>query len=109
MSSDAIVIASAVRTPMGGFQGALKGLAARDLGGAAIGAAVEQPLKANPERIPQLKPAFRKDGTVTAANSSSISDGGAARVLMKLSEAERRGVKRLARIMVTLLHALEQN
>ena len=65
----------------------------------------EQPLKANPERIPQLKPAFRKDGTVTAANSSSISDGGAAMVLMTLSEAERRGLKPLARIVGHATHS----
>lgn len=65
----------------------------------------EQPLKANAERIPQLKPAFRKDGTVTAANSSSIADGGAAMVLMRLSEAERRGVAPLARIVGYATHA----
>ena len=65
----------------------------------------EQPLKADPERIPQLKPAFRKDGTVTAANSSSISDGAAALVLMRLSEAERRGIMPLARIAGYATHA----
>ena len=65
----------------------------------------EQPLKANAERIPQLKPAFRKDGTVTAANSSSIADGGAAMVLMRLSEAERRGIAPLARIVGHATHA----
>ncbi|HYC47646.1 MAG TPA: acetyl-CoA C-acyltransferase [Burkholderiales bacterium] len=65
----------------------------------------EQPLKANLERIPQLKPAFRKDGTVTAANSSSISDGGAAMVLMRLSEAERRGIQPLARIVGHATHS----
>ena len=65
----------------------------------------EQPLKANLERIPQLKPAFRKDGTVTAANSSSISDGGAAMVLMKASEAERRGLTPLARIVGHATHS----
>ncbi|MCR9222237.1 MAG: acetyl-CoA C-acyltransferase [Alphaproteobacteria bacterium] len=52
----------------------------------------EQPKSARPDKIPTLKPAFRKDGTVTPANSSSISDGGAALVLMRLSEAERRGL-----------------
>ncbi|MEQ8965670.1 MAG: acetyl-CoA C-acyltransferase [Azospirillaceae bacterium] len=52
----------------------------------------EQPRKADPARIPTLKPAFRPDGTVTAANSSSISDGAAALVLMRRSEAERRGL-----------------
>jgi acetyl-CoA C-acetyltransferase len=65
----------------------------------------EQPLKANLERIPQLKPAFRKDGTVTAANSSSISDGGAAMVLMTLSEAGRRGITPLARIVGHATHS----
>jgi len=52
----------------------------------------EQPGNARPEKIPSLRPAFRKDGTVTAANSSSISDGAAALVLMRASEAERRGL-----------------
>jgi len=56
----------------------------------------ELPLKATPDRIPRLKPAFREDGTVTAANSSSISDGAAALVLMRRSEAERRGLHPLA-------------
>jgi acetyl-CoA C-acetyltransferase len=69
----------------------------------------EQPLKANPDKIPQLKPAFRKDGTVTAANSSSISDGGAALVLMRLSEAEKRGLKPLAKIVAHATHAQEPN
>lgn len=58
----------------------------------------EQPMKANLDKIPTLKPAFAKDGTVTAANSSSISDGGAALVLMRLSEAEKRGLTPLAKI-----------
>lgn len=67
----------------------------------------EQPFKANFEKIPQLKPAFRKDGTVTAANSSSISDGAAALVLMRRSEAERRGLKSLATIIGHSTHAQE--
>jgi acetyl-CoA C-acetyltransferase len=67
----------------------------------------EQPLKANLDRIPQLKPAFKKDGTVTPANSSSISDGAAALVLMKLSEATRRGASQLARIAGYATHAQE--
>ncbi|QJE73160.1 acetyl-CoA C-acyltransferase [Aerophototrophica crusticola] len=65
----------------------------------------EQPLKAKPEKIPTLKPAFRKDGTVTAANASSISDGAAALVLMKRSEAEKRGLKPLAAIVGHASHA----
>ncbi|MFI2812616.1 acetyl-CoA C-acyltransferase [Microbulbifer sp. YPW16] len=56
----------------------------------------EGPGSARPDKIPQLKPAFRKDGTVTAANASSISDGAAALVLMRESEAKRRGLKPLA-------------
>ncbi len=56
----------------------------------------EQPPKARLDKIPQLKPAFREGGTVTAANSSSISDGAAALVLMRCSEAEKRGLKPLA-------------
>ena len=56
----------------------------------------EQPLKADIEKIKQLRPAFAKDGSVTAANSSSISDGGAALVLMTLSEAKRRSLNPLA-------------
>ncbi|WJN57265.1 acetyl-CoA C-acyltransferase [Pseudomonas sp. SO81] len=58
----------------------------------------EQPPKARPDKIPTLKPAFREGGTVTAANASSISDGAAALLLMRQSEAERRGLTPLARI-----------
>ena len=65
----------------------------------------EQPHKANLERIPQLRPAFAKDGTVTAANSSSISDGAAALVMMRLSEAERRGLTPRARVLGHASHA----
>lgn len=65
----------------------------------------EQPGKANLEKIPQLRPAFREGGTVTPANSSSISDGAAALVLMRASEAERRGITPLARIVGTAGHA----
>ncbi len=67
----------------------------------------EQPPKANPDKIPLLKPAFKKDGTVTPANSSSISDGAAAMVLMRLSQAEARGLKPLAIIAGHATHAQE--
>jgi acetyl-CoA C-acetyltransferase len=67
----------------------------------------EQPFKANLEKIPTLKPAFRKDGTVTAANSSSISDGAAALVLMRRSSAERAGLAPLAVIAGHSTHAQE--
>ncbi len=59
----------------------------------------EQPGKANLDKIPTLRPAFKKDGTVTAANSSSISDGASALVLMSGAEVEKRGIKPLARIV----------
>lgn len=67
----------------------------------------EQPPKANLEKIPTLRAAFAKDGTVTAANSSSISDGAAALVLMRRSEAEKRGVKWVATILAHESHAHE--
>ncbi|MBK1681756.1 acetyl-CoA C-acetyltransferase [Rhodocyclus tenuis] len=69
----------------------------------------EQPLKAQIEKIPGLKPAFKKDGTVTAANSSSISDGAAALVLMKASKAAALGLMPLARIVGHATHAQEPN
>ena len=59
----------------------------------------EQPHNANIDKIPSLRPAFAKDGTVTAANASSISDGASALLLMRESEAEKRGLKPLARIV----------
>jgi len=67
----------------------------------------EQPLKAKIDKIPELRPAFRKDGTVTAANSSSISDGGAALLLMRQSEAANRGIIPLARIVGHSTHSQE--
>jgi acetyl-CoA C-acetyltransferase len=67
----------------------------------------EQPFKANLERIPTLKPAFRKDGTVTAANSSSISDGAAALVMMRRSTAEKRRLAPLAVVIGHATHAQE--
>ena len=69
----------------------------------------EQPGKANLEKIPTLKPAFRDGGTVTAANSSSISDGAAALVLMRRSEAERRGLTPLAVVSGHATHAAAPN
>ncbi|MCG6858681.1 MAG: acetyl-CoA C-acyltransferase [Salaquimonas sp.] len=65
----------------------------------------EQPRKARPEKIPQLKPAFRKDGTVTPANASSISDGAAALILTTASEAEKQGLGMRARILGHASHA----
>lgn len=65
----------------------------------------EQPLKGNPDKIPQLRPAFAKDGTITAANASSISDGAAAMVLTRESVAEAKGLKPVARIVGHAAHA----
>jgi acetyl-CoA C-acetyltransferase len=65
----------------------------------------EQPAKARPDKIPQLKPAFRKDGTVTPANSSSISDGAAALVLSSRENAEAQGLNIRARIVGHASHA----
>jgi len=65
----------------------------------------EQPFKAKLDKIPGLKPAFKKDGTITAANASSISDGAAALVLMRESTAAQRGVKPVARIVAHAVHA----
>ena len=67
----------------------------------------ETPLKANLEKIPTLKPAFAKDGTVTPANSSSISDGAAALVMMRESTAEKRGIRPIAKILGHTEHAHE--
>lgn len=67
----------------------------------------EQPRKAMPEKIPNLKPAFRKNGSVTAANASSISDGAAALILMRESQAEKRGLNIRARILGHASHAQE--
>ncbi|PZP57944.1 MAG: hypothetical protein DI596_08340 [Azospira oryzae] len=67
----------------------------------------ELPLKADPEKIPNLKPAFKRDGTVTPANSSAISDGAAALVLMRMGEAEKRGLKPIAVIKGHATHSQE--
>ncbi|MCV6605489.1 MAG: acetyl-CoA C-acetyltransferase, partial [Porticoccaceae bacterium] len=67
----------------------------------------EQPGKARPDKIPTLKPAFKKDGTITPANASSISDGAAALVLMRQSEAQKRGLTPIAAIRGSSQHAQE--
>lgn len=80
------------------FKGEIAPITLKTRKGEVTVSADEQPFKASPEKIPNLKPAFRKDGTVTAANSSSISDGAAAMVLMRKSEAEKRGLTPIAAI-----------
>lgn len=65
----------------------------------------EGPRRIKPDKIPTLKPAFAKDGTITAASSSSINDGAAAMVMMRLSDAEKRGLAPLAKIVAQVTHA----
>lgn len=100
---DAFAIASLTRAQKaiaeGWFAGEIAPVTVRTRGGETVVSIDEQPGKARLDKIPTLKPAFRKDGTVTAANSSSISDGAAALVLMRASEAERRGLVARARII----------
>ncbi|OWQ90278.1 acetyl-CoA acetyltransferase [Roseateles aquatilis] len=74
-------------------------------GGDTVIARDEQPFKAKLDKIPTLKPAFKKDGSITAATSSSISDGAAAMVLMRESTASKLGLKPVARLVGTAVHA----
>ncbi|MBB3195575.1 acetyl-CoA C-acyltransferase [Roseateles terrae] len=74
-------------------------------GGETVISRDEQPFKAKLDKIPTLKPAFKKDGSITAATSSSISDGAAALVLMRESTARARGLTPVARIVGTAVHA----
>ncbi|WP_036714004.1 acetyl-CoA C-acyltransferase [Paracoccus sp. J55] len=83
----------------GHFAGEIAPVTVSGRGGETVVDTDEQPGKARLDKIPTLKPAFRPGGTVTAANSSSISDGAAALVLMRASEAERRGLVPRARIL----------
>jgi acetyl-CoA C-acetyltransferase len=85
----------------GAFAGEIVPVSVKGRAGTAEVARDEQPFTADPAKIPKLKPAFREGGTVTAANSSSISDGAAALVLMRESEAKRRKLQPLARIVGT--------
>jgi acetyl-CoA C-acetyltransferase len=82
----------------GSFAKEIATVAVKARAGASEVARDEQPFTADPAKIPKLKPAFRDGGTVTAANSSSISDGAAALVLMRASEAKRRKLQPIARI-----------
>ena len=91
----------------GRFVGEIAAVSVTEKGGATTIATDEQPGNARPDKIPHLKPAFRPDGTVTAANASSISDGAAALVLMNLDEAEKRGLLPLARIVGHVSYASE--
>ena len=102
-AQDAFAIASTTRAKQANTDGSFKWeIAPVTLAGKKGDTVIdrdEQPFKANLEKIPTLKPAFRKDGTVTAANSSSISDGAAALVLMRRSRADKLGLKPVATIV----------
>jgi len=89
----------------GAFDGEIAAVTVTSRQGETQVTADEQPATARPEKIPQLKPAFRKDGTVTAANSSSISDGAAALVLASRAAAEAQGLRIRARILGHASHA----
>jgi acetyl-CoA C-acetyltransferase len=102
-AQDAFALASLARAQKastdGSFKAEIAAVSIKGRKGDTVIAIDEQPRKAQPDKIPGLKPAFRPDGTVTAANSSSISDGAAALVLMRRSEAEKRGLAPLATIL----------
>jgi acetyl-CoA C-acetyltransferase len=101
-AQDAFAIQSLKRSKTanedGSFAKEIVAVSVKTRSGATDVAKDEQPFTADPAKIPKLKPAFRDGGTVTAANSSSISDGAAALVLMRASEAKRRKLDPLARI-----------
>ncbi|UWQ28927.1 acetyl-CoA C-acyltransferase [Leisingera sp. M523] len=89
----------------GAFDGEIASVTVTSRKGSVVTDTDEQPKSARPEKIPALKPAFRKGGTVTAANASSISDGAAALVLASAEAAEAQGLKVRARILGHTSHA----
>ncbi|MDX5394401.1 MAG: acetyl-CoA C-acyltransferase, partial [Caulobacteraceae bacterium] len=91
----------------GGFAGEIVPVEVSTRSGTVTVASDEQPLKADPAKIPTLKPAFARDGAITAANASSISDGAAALVMTRASVAERLGLTVAARIVAHGAHAHE--
>jgi acetyl-CoA C-acetyltransferase len=91
----------------GSFASEIVGVKVPAKGGESEVATDEQPRRADPAKIPTLKPAFSKEGTVTAANSSSISDGAAALVLARADAAQKKGLKPIARIVAQASHAGE--
>ncbi len=108
-AQDAFAIASTTRAKTanedGSFDWEIAPVALPGKGGEVLVRHDEQPFKAKLDKIPGLKPAFKKDGTITAANASSISDGAAALVLMRESTARRHGLAPLARIVSHAVHA----
>jgi acetyl-CoA C-acetyltransferase len=110
---DAFAIASVTRakaaTESGAFAKEIAPVTVKDRSGERVVATDEGPGKVKLDKIPSLKPAFKKDGTITAASSSSINDGAAALVLMRASTAAKQGLKPLARIVGHSTHAQEPN
>ncbi len=108
-AQDAYAIASTQRAKLanedGSFDWEIAPVTLSGRGGDVVVKADEQPAKARLDKIPGLKPAFKKDGTITAANASSISDGAAALVLMRESTARQHGLQALARIAAHAVHA----
>jgi acetyl-CoA C-acetyltransferase len=108
-AQDAFAIASTTRSKQanedGSFDWEMAPVGVPGKGGETLVKFDEQPFKAKLDKIPGLKPAFKKDGTITAANASSISDGAAALVLMRESTAARRGCRPIARIAGDAVHA----
>ena len=110
-AQDQFAIASTTRSKAanedGRFEWELAPVAVLGKGGETVIKFDEQPFKAKLDKIPSLKPAFKKDGTITAANASSISDGAAALVLMRESTARAQGATPIARIVAHAVHAQE--
>ena len=108
-AQDHFAIASTVRAKQanedGSFDWEIAPVTAKARGGDQVFKFDEQPFKAKLDKIASLKPAFKKDGTITAANASSISDGAAALVLMRESTARARGLTPVARIVSHAVHA----
>ena len=110
-AQDSFAIASTTRARLanedGSFDWEMAPVTLSGRGGDTVVKFDEQPFKAKLDKIAGLKPAFKKDGTITAANASSISDGAAALVLMRESTAVQMGVKPIARIVGHAVHAQE--
>jgi acetyl-CoA C-acetyltransferase len=91
----------------GAFEAEITPVTVKTRKGEEVVSSDEQPLKADPSKIPGLKPAFARDGTITAANASSISDGAAALVMTRASVAEALGLPVVARVVSHAAHAHE--
>ena len=104
-AQDGYALESLSRAQGADFAAEVAPVTVRGRKGELVVATDEQPRNARPEKIPHLKPAFREGGTVTAANSSSISDGAAALLMVSGAEAERRGLDVRARVLGHAVHA----